>query len=476
MSTPNSGMTDMTSGSPIKHILRFSIPLLIGNIFQQAYNLVDSVVVGNFTGKEAMAAVNTSFPVLFLMIALFAGLGMGATVMLSQYFGAGDMESVKKTVSTVSSSMLIVSIPLTAIGMLLSTPLLRLLGVPDDTFAQAQLYLIILFAGVIGSFGFNINSGILQGLGDSKSPLRFLIVACVLNIVLDLALVFPMGVAGVALATIIAQTFSWLYGVYYIRRKYPELEYNPIKIRVDGKLLKRIVTLGLPLGLQQTLFSIGILLLQKLINSYGSSFMAGFSAANKIDSFIFLPVISFSSALITFTGQNIGAGRLDRVRQGLRSTLLVSALTCGAITAIVLPLGRSLLWLFNRDPEVIAAGMAYLLRVVPFFMIIMVQFMLTSVLRGAGATMVSLITTLVALCLVRVPTAYYFAERFGRDSMFFSFACGWAVGFVIALAFYLQGGWKTKRITSSPPSEMPDPIPDTALPDTAAVEGAAVDF
>lgn len=362
--------------------------------------------------------------------------------------------------------MLIVSLPLTVAGMLLSTPLLHLLKVPEDTFAQAQIYLIILFAGVVGSFGYNVNAGILQGLGDSKSPLRFLIVACVLNIALDLALVFPMGVAGVALATILAQIFSWLYGVYYIRKKYPHLDYNPIRIRIDGAILRRIITLGLPLGLQQTLFSVGILLLQALINTYGSSFMAGFSAANKIDSFIFLPVMSFSSALITFTGQNIGAGRLDRVRQGLRSTLAVSAATCTAIAAIVLPLGRSLLYLFNRDPEVIEAGMAYLLRVVPFFIILMVQFMLTSVLRGAGATMVSLVTTFVALCLVRVPAAYYFADRFGRDSMYFSFGCGWVVGLLIAAIFYFQGGWKNKRIPAATPNEADLP-PEALSPESA---------
>lgn len=475
MSTPKSDMIDMTSGSPIRHILRFSIPLLIGNAFQQAYNLVDSMVVGNFVGKEAMAAVNTAFPVLFLLIALFAGLGMGATVMLSQFFGAGDEVSVRKTVSTVSSSMIIVSVPLTIIGMLLATPMLRLLNVPEDSFGQAQVYLIILFVGVIGSFGYNINAGILQGLGDSKSPLRFLIIACVLNIVLDLALVFPMGVAGVALATIIAQIFSWLYGVYYIRKKYPQLDYNPIKIRIDRGTLRRIVSLGLPLGLQQTLFSVGILLIQALINSYGSSFIAGFSAANKIDSFIFLPVMSFSSALITFTGQNIGAGRLDRVKQGLRSTLLVSTLTCAAITAIVLPMGRFLLSLFNKEPEVIDAGMAYLIRVVPFFLILMVQFMLTSVLRGAGATMVSLVTTFVALCLVRVPTAYFFADRFGRDNMFFSFGCGWAVGLTIALIFYLQGSWKRKSIVMGSPAGAPG-LNGQAEPEPEPSGDAAVDF
>lgn len=475
MATPKSDMIDMTSGSPIRHILRFSIPLLIGNVFQQAYNLVDSVVVGNFSGDEAMAAVNTAFPVLYLLISLFAGLGMGATVVLSQFFGAGDHASVRKTVATASSSMLVIAVPLTVIGILLANPLLRMIQVPEDTFAQAQIYLVILFAGIIGSLGYNVNAGILQGLGDSKSPLRFLIIACILNIVLDIALVIPLGVAGVALATIIAQTFSWLYGVYYIRKKYPHLDYNPLKIRIDGKILRRTVSIGLPLGLQQMLFSVGIILLQALINGYGAAFIAGFSAANKIDSFIFLPVQSFSSALITYTGQNIGAGRLDRVKQGLRSTLLVSTVSCVVITVIVLPLGRPLLGLFNLTPAAVDAGMAYLVRVVPFFIILMVQFMLTSVLRGAGSTVVSLVTTFIALCLVRVPTAYFFASRFGRDSLFFSFGCGWVVGLIIAMIFYFQGGWKTKALNTlklaaaagEPDGGDPPPAPpeDAAAPD-----------
>ncbi len=449
----STGMVDMTVGSPLRHILKFSIPLLIGNIFQQAYNLVDSVVVGNFVGSEALAAVNTAFPVMFILISLFIGMGMGGTIMISQFFGAGDMDSVRKTIRTANTALLAISVPLTVIGLVISKPALRLLNVPDDTFGMAHIYLVIIFIGLIGSMGYNVNFGILQGLGDSRSPLRFLIVACGLNIVLDLALVIPLGVAGVAIATVVAQLFSWIYGILYIRKKYPELNYNPFSLKLDVHLLKKIITLGLPIGLQQMLFSVGVLVLQRLINSQGSSFIAGFSAAMRIDNFIALPLMSFANALSAFVGQNVGAGKYDRVQEGLKATLLISSGACLVITAVVLPLGQFFLKLFNQKPEVIHAGMAYLLRVVPFFLVLTALFMLTSVLRGAGATVAPLLVTFVAMCVVRVPAAYVLEHYFGAENLYFSFGLGWGVGAVLALMLYLSGGWKSKRIVQ----DLPEP-------------------
>jgi len=257
---------NMTEGSPLKLIFAFAVPMLIGNIFQQLYNMVDSIVVGNYVGKIALAAVGTGFPIIFMMSSMFIGIALGATILISQYYGAGDINNVKKTSQTIYTAMMVGSIPLSIIGILLSGPLLHLTNVPVDTFPMAKLYMIIVFAGLIGSLGFNVNSGILQGLGDSKSSLLFLAVACVINIVLDLVfvLLFHMGVSGVAYATIIAQFFSWIFGIIYMRQKYYFLDISIFKFKFDKVIFKKILKLGIPSGLQQALFSIGIMSLQSL--------------------------------------------------------------------------------------------------------------------------------------------------------------------------------------------------------------------
>ena len=302
---------DMTSGSPYRLILSFTMPLLLGNIFQQLYNMVDSVVVGNVIGDKALAAaVGTGFHIIFMLSSLFMGIGTGATIMISQFYGARDLEKVNQTVNTIYTALIIGIIPLSLIGIFLSEPLLHMMKVPDDgTLEMAKTYMIIIFIGVIGNLGFNINAGILQGFGDSRTSLLFLMIATVINIVLDLVLTItiPMGVAGVALATIIAQIVSWLFGVFYINRHYDFIKIRPHKFYFQKELFFQAMRLGIPSGIQQALFSIGIMFMQSLVNSYGSSFMAGFNGANKIDTFAFLPVQSLSNALTTYTGQNIGA-------------------------------------------------------------------------------------------------------------------------------------------------------------------------
>ena len=270
---------DMTSGSPYRLILSFTMPLLLGNIFQQLYNMVDSVVVGNVIGDKALAAVGTGFPIIFMLSSLFMGIGTGATIMISQFYGARDLERVNQTVNTIYTALIIGIIPLSLIGIFLSEPLLHMMKVPDDgTLEMAKTYMVIIFIGVIGNLGFNINAGILQGFGDSRTSLLFLMIATVINIVLDLVLTItvPMGVAGVALATIIAQIVSWLFGVFYINRHYDFIKIRPHKFYFQKELFFQAMRLGIPSGIQQALFSIGIMFMQSLVNSYGSSFMAGF--------------------------------------------------------------------------------------------------------------------------------------------------------------------------------------------------------
>lgn len=451
MTIKKTGMTDMTTGSPVKLILLFSVPLLIGNVFQQLYNMVDSMVVGRFVGEAALAAVGTGFPIIFMMTSMFLGLGIGASVMISQFYGAKDLSQVSATVNTIYTSIIISAIPLSLLSILLTDPILRLIQVPENTFPDARLYMIIVFAGLIGNLGFNINAGILQGLGDSKTPLLFLSVACLINIVLDLVfvLVFDWGVAGVAWATIIAQAFSWVFGIVYINKKYEFLHISPFRFAFDKQLFRQTMRLGVPTGIQQALFAVGMIAIQSLVNSYGSAFMAGYNGANKLDTFAFMPIQSFSTAVTTYVGQNIGAGKLQRVRHGTFWALILSfgvSIVLGGATILFAP---ALMQMFSPSPEVIAAGVAYLQRILPFYCLFSLFFILNAVMRGAGEAIVPMLTSIISLWLARVPAAYLFADWFGRDNMFFCYAAGWVLGDIITLYFYLRGNWKQKALTYS---------------------------
>ncbi len=437
---------NMTDGSPIKIIFVFAVPMLIGNVFQQLYNMVDSIVVGNYVGKIALAAVGTGFPIIFMMSSMFIGIALGATILISQFYGAEDIKNVKKTAQTIYTAMIIGSIPLSIIGILLSGTILHLTNVPNDAFPMAKLYMVIVFAGLIGSLGFNVNTGILQGLGDSKSSLLFLAIACIINIGLDLVfvLIFHMGVAGVACATIVSQMFSWIFGIIYMRKKYDFLDISILKFNFDKSIFKKILKLGVPSGFQQALFSIGIMSLQSLVNSYGSDYMAGFNAANKIDTFAFMPMQSFANAVTTYVGQNIGAGRMDRVHKGMVSTVIVSMISCIVIGALTIYFGPAMLKMFNPDPVVVEYGMYYLKSVVPFFAFLALNFTLSSVVRGAGETVVPMVATIVSLWIGRIPAAYLIAHYFGKEYIFYSYLIGWFFWFIIIVPYYISGKWKIK--------------------------------
>ena len=441
----NKLINTMTEGNPFKLILLFALPMLIGNVLQQLYNMVDSIVVGNYVGKIALAAVGTGFPVIFLMSSLFIGIGIGATILISQYIGAGDINNVRKTSQTIYTAMILSSIPISIIGMIFCEPILSLINTPADVMPMAKQYMVIIFAGMIGSFGYNINAGILQGFGDSKSSLLFLAIATVINIVLDLLFVVGLnwGVPGVAIATVIAQTFSWIFGIIYMKKKYEILNFPITKFYFDKEIFKKILKLGLPSGIQQALFSIGIMSMQSLVNSYGSDFMAGFNAANKIDTFAFMPIQSFANAVTTFTGQNIGAGRLDRVHQGTIAATVMSMIIC-IIALIIIPLGPFILGMFNSDPAVIEAGMIYLSNVMPLFILLSIVFILNAVIRGAGESIIPMIGSLASIWVGRIPAAYYIAANFGKEYLFYSYGVGWVLWLIISGPYYLSGKWKTK--------------------------------
>lgn len=438
------GTRDMTVGSPAGHILYFALPLLAGSLLQQLYNMVDSWVVGRYVGDAALAAVGVGFPVLTMFSSLFIGLSNGGTVVIAQFFGAGKMDRVRDAADTIYAAFLLSIVPLTALALLAVGPILRLLQVEASAYDEAYLYLMVVCGGLIGSVGYNLNAGILGGLGNSRSTLLFLTVASVMNIILDLVLVLScgLGVLGVALGTIIAQAFSWLFGVVYINLRYPEISLGFRPRRFDRELFKQIMGIGLPAGMQMSLVALGAMVVMGKINSYGKEFTAGYNVGFRLDQLAFLPIQSLSSAVISFVGQNVGAKKPDRVRRGIRITVAMSAFWAVLMAAAMMPFSEPLVAFFSDTPAVVHAGAVYLNCIMPFYFMFAVMFCLNNAMRGAGDSVFPMVNVILSLILIRVPAVYWLANRFGPDYMYYGMAVGWTVGLTLSVAWYCSGRWK----------------------------------
>ncbi|SFP89570.1 putative efflux protein, MATE family [Oscillibacter sp. PC13] len=440
---PSRGMRNMTEGSPAGHIFYFALPLLAGSFLQQLYNMVDSWVVGNYVGDAALAAVGVGFPVIFMFSSLFIGLSNGGTVVIAQFYGAGRLDRVRDAVDTIYTAFTVSAVPITLLAVGLVKPLLLVLQVEEGAYAEAWLYLTVVCAGLLGTIGYNLNAGILGGLGNSQTTLLFLAVSSVLNIVLDLVLVlaFGLGVLGVALGTIISQAVSWLFGLGYINRHYPDIAIRPFCRRFDRQLFRQIMGIGLPAGLQMSMVAIGSIAVMSKINSYGKEFTAAYNVGSRLDQLAFLPVQSLSNAVTAFVGQNIGARRLDRARQGIRVTV-VSSVLWSAVMLVLIPLGPALVGLFTDTPAVIEAGTVYLRCIMPFYVLFSVMFSLNNAMRGAGESVFPMVNVIFSLILLRVPAVYYLADRFGPDYMYYGIGIGWVLGFLLSVGYYLSGRWK----------------------------------
>lgn len=455
---------DLTRGKPLSLILMFSLPILLGNIFQQLYTVVDGMVVGKHVSTEALAAVGAGFPITYMLTSIFLGIGLGASVLVSQYYGAGNMPRVRQVFSTMHTFLLLISVPLTLLAILTAGPFLRLIDVPDDIFEPSKLYMVVYYLGMLAQFGYNVNASIIQGLGDSRTPLYILVASSVLHIALAwlLVVVVPWGVAGVAWSTVISQYFSWFLSVVVIKRKYPQLEFRFFNLKIDKKCFADSLKVGLPIGLQNALFSFGMMVMQPWINRYGSVYIAGYNAAVKVDGFVFMPVTSLTTAITTFVGQNLGAGRQDRVKQGIRATTVLAIGLCVIMCAVVLPLQDQLMGLFTDDPAVVEAGNAYLIRVIPLYIISTMQYMLIGILRGAGQSLVPTISTLISLWLARVPAAYLLSTYFGGENMHWCYAIGWVVGLAVLVPYYYKGKWRDGMVAPRQDTSREEGTPDAA--------------
>ncbi|MDF2890325.1 MAG: hypothetical protein K0R80_692 [Clostridia bacterium] len=442
-----SSMIDMTQGNPLSLVVKFSLPILLGNIFQQLYTVVDGIVVGKHVSDQALAAVGVGYPITYMLISIFIGLGVGSSVLVSHYFGQKNMKGIGDTITTMNTFLLIVSLPVTLLGVFTAGPFLRLLNVQPDIFELAKLYMVIYYIGLLPQFGYNVNSSIFQGMGDSKTPLIMLAASSILHIILAyLFVVFlPWGVAGVAWSTVLSQYFSWFLSIGYIKKKHPEIGFNMFHMHIDKQCFKETLRIGVPTGIQNALFSVGMMVMQPLINQYGTAYIAGYNAAVKVDGFVFMPVTALATAITTYVGQNMGANKLDRVKKGVHVTMGVVMGLSLIMCAIVIPFRYQLMYLFTNSPEVVARGNAYLMRVIPLYFISTLQYMYIGILRGTGESVVPTISTLISLWLARVPSAYLLSKYFGGDNMHWCYAIGWIMGLCILIPYYYSGRWK-KRI------------------------------
>ena len=441
-------MHDLTTGSEGKMIFQFAAPMLLGNIFQQFFSVVDSFVVGNFIGKEALAAVGASFPVIFVMVSMIIGIVMGTQVVISQYFGAKDLVNVRKAIDTMYIYTLVAGTISTMAGILLSEPLLRLLDLPEEVMPQATQYLRIYMAGILIFFGYNGTSAVLRGLGDSKTPLYFLIIATVANIILDFLFVaaFKWGVAGAAYATLLANGLAFALAIIWLNKTHKLIRIAIRGLHFNREIFRQSFRIGLPTGIQQTLVAIGALALIGIVNQFGTDVIAGFSVASRLDALAIIPAMSFSQALSTFVGQNIGANKMERIRNGLIATVKMSGIVTLITTIFIVLTGHFLMSLFSKDQEVIRVGSQYLTIVSTFYLLFTMMFIYTAVMRGAGDTMIPMYFSVLSLWIIRIPLAWWLSGEIGESGIWWSIPASWFIGLALAYIYYKSGRWKTKTV------------------------------
>lgn len=439
----------MTEGNILKKIFFFSVPLILGNLFQQLYNTVDSIIVGNYVGKGALAAVGSSTSTINLLIAFSQGAAVGAGVVIAQYLGAKEKQKVEEAVHTAMGIAIALGMILTILGIALSGTILRLMDTPVDVIEQSNLYLKIYFAGVVFNVIYNMGAGILNAAGNSKRSLIYLCYASVINIVLDLLLirVFKMGVEGAAIATDISQIASSVFVVAYLMRTREDYKIQLKKLKIHKNMAYGIIKVGLPTGIQNMVISFSNVLVQSSVNGYGSSAVAGFGAYTKVDGFNILPVMSFSMAVTTFTGQNIGAGKIDRVKRGMWITMAMGVVYTITTGCLLLIFSEPIMRLFTRDKEVIEYGRQAMYYFCPFYFMLSIMHALAGTIRGTGKSIPPMIILLTSLCVFRVIWIIFVLPHFSAiDGIFVLYPVSWAVGLVLMILYAWKGKWLPKQI------------------------------
>lgn len=448
--------TDMTVGEPWKKIVVFTIPMLIGNIAQQLYSTVDSIVVGKYVGDNALAAVGSAGPILNLLLVLFIGISMGASIMVAQYFGAKERKELSHTIGNCIILTAIAVVIIMVAALIIVRPLLELLNTPESIIDWCTSYLLIMFVGCVGSAYYNILSGVLRGLGDAFSALVYLLVATVLNIVLDLVFVatLGMGVSGVAWATIIAQAVSAILCFRRLTKMTDVFDLKLEFLKWNKKYAFNMVRLGLPSGLTQAIFSMAMIVVQSLTNSFGETFIAANVIIMRVDGFAMLPNFSFGTAMTTYAGQNIGAKAFERVTKGAKQGTLIAVLTTTTLTGLILIFGKQLMGIFTDTAELVELSRNMMGLIAVGYVAMAVTQSLSGVMRGAGDTMTPMWISVFTTVVVRVPIAYGIAfltrtpelPNGRQECIYISLLCSWLIGALVTTIFYLKGNWKKKAL------------------------------
>lgn len=440
--------TDLTKGKVWKVIVRFALPLLIGNLLQQLYNVTDSVIVGQFLGKEALAAVSASFFIYYFIISFVIGVGSGTSVVISQLFGAKQFQKVQLAFSSFFIFMLVGGVILSIGGIIFAEPVFRLTNTPEEVIPQAVAYFRIYIGGTFLFVTFNSIISILRGVGESVRPMIFILITTILNILLDLLfiLVFKWGIEGAARATVIAQGIGMCVALAYVNNTHPLLSIKKQDMLFDGKLFKESLKIGLPTSVQQCAIALGLIALLGIVNSFGTNTLTAYGAAGKIDTIITQAILTLSGALAAFCGQNIGAGRLDRVKKGLRFTMYAN-IALGLLTfAAVYLFGDAMMRIFTNDADVIVIGKEYLLIICGFFIVHGALNVYNGALRGAGDTLFPMVTSLVCLWIIRIPLAYYLSSWLGRSGIWWAIVASITIGLIVTFIYYKTGIWKRRCI------------------------------
>ena len=441
---------DMTQGSTTRHLVRFALPLLAGNLFQQLYNMVDTWVVGNFVSNEAFSAVGTVTPIINTLIGFFLGMSSGAGVVISQYYGAHRPEKVREAVHTAMLLTVIMGVVFTGVGIAMTPLMLELMKTPAEVAPDQTAYLTIYFAGIMGLLLYNMGSGILRAVGDSQRPFYFLLVSAGVNTALDLLFVlkFGMGVEGVAYATIIAQAVSAVLTIAVLMRYDGSVKLSPQKLRIHWDMLKKIVAVGIPAALQMAITAFSNVFVQGYINHFGADCMSGWTAYTKIDQLVILPVQSLSLASTTFVGQNLGVGNVERAKGGVRRALYLSFAVTAVLLVPVLTLAPDMTAFFNSKPEVVSYGALLLRLLSPFYFFFCINQIYSGALRGSGNSQVPMFIMLGSFVVFRQIYLYVMAHFISNEivPIAMGYPAGWFVCSAVTLLYYAHCKFDSHRL------------------------------
>lgn len=441
-------MKDLTTGNVSRQILKFTAPMLLGNLLQQTYSIVDCIIVGRLIGKEALAAVGASFPIIFVLISFVIGIASGGTIVISQYYGAKDYIRVRKAIDTMYIFAFFASIVVMTFGIIFGAEIFRMIKLPAEIIPQATLYLRIFLSGTIVIFGFNGTSAILRGIGDSVTPLIFLVISSIINVFLVIIFVkyLHLGIGGAAWATVISQALAFFGSVIYLNKTHKLIRLRFRELVFDREIFWKSFKIGLPSGFQQTFVSLGMIAIFRIINGFGANIIAAYTVVGRIDNFAMMPAMNFGQAISTFTGQNIGANKKKRAQSGLIATITMSSLISLIITIVVIAFRYPIMAMFTTDEAVISIGAEYLIIVSSCYIIFSVMFSLNGLLRGAGDTLFPMLITLLSLWIIRIPFAYFLSNSIGEKGIWWAIPIAWLAGALFSFFYYLTGKWKNKGL------------------------------